>query len=138
MERVLYKKLVKVCIFLSACVFLSACSPKLNWRVVHSPEQGYSALFPGKPEKIDRQIPFQNQELKQTLEAIKVDDDIYSVSSIQLGRNQAVLGEEIVSQLQDGLFQRAQSSGGFVTEENACQLRIIFLSLRLAARLCKP
>lgn len=119
MERVLFKDVLKICGVVAACLFLLACSPKLNWRTVQSPEQHYSALFPGKPEKIHRQATYQDQELKQTLEAIKVDDDIYSISSIQLLPDQAVSAQKILEQLQSNLFERAKSSGGTVITEEA-------------------
>jgi hypothetical protein len=86
---------------------LSACSPKLDWRTVQSPQEGYSALFPGKPEKIVRRLPYQNQEIPQSLEAVKIEDDIYSVSTIQLSKDQAVFAPKLLEQLQGNLFNRA-------------------------------
>jgi hypothetical protein len=86
---------------------LSACSPKLDWRTVQSPQEGYSALFPGKPEKIERKLPYQNQEIPQTLEAVKIEDDIYSVSTIHLGKDQVALAPKLLEQLQGNLLNRA-------------------------------
>lgn len=42
-----------------ASVALAACSPELNWRTVQ-PEQadGLSALFPCKPDRIERRVPW--------------------------------------------------------------------------------
>ena len=94
----------KLGVLLVTIVLLIACSPKLDWRTVHSPQERYTALFPGKPDKLERRIPYQDQELKQTLEAVKIDDDIYSISSIQVPPN------------------RAKASGGIVLEENASYL----------------
>ena len=76
--------LKKLGVVLAFAFLLSACSPKLDWRTVQSPQEGYSALFPGKPEKIERKLPYQNQEIPQTLEAVKIEDDIYSVSASHL------------------------------------------------------
>ena len=86
---------------------LSACSPKLDWRTVQSPQEGYSTLFPGKPEKIERKLPYQNQEIPQTLEAVKIEDDIYSVSAIHLGKDQVELAPKLLEQLQGNLLNRA-------------------------------
>ena len=113
----MFKSAFKVCVFLAVFSFLVACSPKLNWRTVQSPEQRYSALFPGKPDKLDRLIPYQDQELKQTLEAVKIDDDIYSVSSIQLPVNQSGMTQKMIEQLQGNLLNRAKASGGNVLVE---------------------
>ena len=98
-------------------ILLIACSPKLDWRTVQSPQERYTALFPGKPDKLERRIPYQEQELQQTLEAVKIDDDIYSISSIQVPANQAVATEKIIMQLKNNLLDRAKASGGKVDEE---------------------
>jgi hypothetical protein len=97
---------------------LSACSPQLNWRTVQSPEQRYTALFPGKPDKLDRSVSFEGQELKQTLEAVKIEQDIYSISSIQVPADQARLVKKILDQLQANLLNRAKDSGGIALIED--------------------
>ena len=107
---------------LAAMILLAACSPKLDWRTVQSPQERYTALFPGKPDKLERRIPYQDQELKQTLEAVKIDDDIYSISSVQVPPNQAAATEKIITQLKNNLLERAKASGGIVLEENASYL----------------
>ena len=108
MEQVLSKVgLKKLGVFLSFVFLLSACSPKLDWRTVQSPQEGYSAQFPGKPEKIERRLPYQNQEIPQTLEAVKIDNDIYSVSTIHLSKDQAMLAPKLLEQLQGNLLSRA-------------------------------
>jgi hypothetical protein len=87
-----------------------ACSPKLDWRTVQSPQEGYSALFPGKPEKIERRVPYQNQEIPQTLEAVKIDDDIYSVSTTHLTQDQISLAPKLLEQLKGNLLNKAKVS----------------------------
>jgi hypothetical protein len=99
--------LQKIGLILGVTFLLSACSPKLDWRIVQSSQEGYSALFPGKPEKIERRLPYQNQEIPQTLEAVKIDDDIYSVSTIRLSKDQAMLATALLEQLQNNLLSRA-------------------------------
>ena len=115
----MFKSALKVCVFLAVFSLLVACSPKLNWRTVQSPEQRYSALFPGKSDKLERLIPYQDQELKQALEAVKIDDDIYSISSIQLPSNQAGMSQKMIEQLQGNLLDRAKVSGGNVLVEGS-------------------
>ena len=121
MEPVLFRGF-KAAVLLAAMILLAACSPKLDWRTVQSPQERYTALFPGRPDKLERRIPYQDQELQQTLEAVKIDDDIYSISSIQVPPNQAAATEKIILQLKNNLLERAKSSGGMVVEENASYL----------------
>ena len=100
----------RVGIFLAGVFLLAACSPKLDWRTIQSPQEGYSALFPGKPERMERRLPYQNQEIPQTLEAVKIDDDIYSVSTIHLTKDQISFAPKLLEQLQGNLLNRAQVS----------------------------
>lgn len=95
------------CIGVSLALLLVACSPKLDWRSVQSPQLHYIALFPAKPEKIERTLSYQDHEILQTLEAVKVDDDIYSVSTIHLTQDQMALMPAVLAQLQDHFFQSA-------------------------------
>lgn len=99
--------LQKLGVFISAVFLLMACSPKLDWRIVQSPQDGYNALFPGKPDRIDRRLPYEGQEIPQSLEAVKIDDDIYSISTVTLSKDQAHLFPKILAQLQGNLFSRA-------------------------------
>ena len=115
----MFRGCTKASLLLAAIIALSACSPKLDWRTVQSPQERYTALFPGKPDKLERRISYQDQELQQTLEAVKIDDDIYSISSIQIPANQAAAAEKIITQLKNNLFERAKASGGTVFEEDA-------------------
>ncbi len=114
----MFRGVHKAAFFLAALVFLMACSPKLDWRTVQAPQERYTALFPGKPDKLERRIPYLDQELLQTLEAVKVDDDIYSVSTIQLPVNQSASLGKLLSQLQVNLIDRAKAAGGDVTTED--------------------
>jgi len=115
----LFKKLCKSsCILIVAIVCLVACSPQLDWRVVQSPQERYTALFPGKPEKIQRKITYQNQELLQTLEALKIEDDIYSISVTQIPIGQSSLLPKILELLQGNSLARAKASGGQVIAED--------------------
>ena len=113
--------LQKFCVVLALAFLLSACSPKLDWRTVQSPQESYSALFPGKPEKIERRLPYQNQEIPQTLEAVKIEDDIYSVSTIRLSKDQANLAPNLLERLQGNLFSRAN-----VNQESAVSVEALY------------
>ena len=110
----MFRSVLKVTVVLASFLVLLGCSPKLDWRTVQSPQERYIALFPGKPEKLERKIPYQGQEFSQTLEAVKIDDDIYSITSIQLLPSQASLAPSLMAQLQSNLLDRAKASGGAV------------------------
>jgi hypothetical protein len=119
MTPAFFKKTVqRYCISFAVIFFLAACSPKLDWRVVQSPQERYTALFPGKPEKIQRRIAYQDQELLQTLEALKIEDDIYSISATQLPIAQSALLPKLLSQLQNNLLARAKETSGQVMIED--------------------
>jgi hypothetical protein len=119
MELELFRGMSKVATLLAALFLLVACSPRLDWRTVQSPQERYTALFPGKPDKLERRIPYADHELLQVLEAVKIDDDIYSVSTIQLPANQSDSLSKLISQLQNNLLERAKASGGEVSAEDA-------------------
>ncbi len=119
MAQELFKEIKKLATLVAALVLLIACSPKFDWRTVHAPQERYVALFPGKPDKLERKIPYQEIELGQTLEAVKIDDDIYSISTIQLPANQSGSLNKLLSQLQNNLLERAKASGGEVILEDA-------------------
>ena len=120
MGRALSKQpLHRLGIFLVSAFLLAACSPKLDWRTVQSSQEGYSALFPGKPEKIDRRLPYQHQEIPQTLEAVKIEDDIYSVSTIHLSKDQIALAPKLLEQLQNNLLGRAGVNAETAMSANA-------------------
>ena len=106
-EQALFKGGIKAIALIVVTILLMACSPKLDWRTVQSSQEGYTTLFPGKPDKIERKVSYQAQELMQTLEAVKIDEDIYSISSIYLSKEQADLLIALVEQLKGNLFQNA-------------------------------
>ena len=110
----MFRSVSRATVVLATFLVLLGCSPKLDWRTVQSPQERYIALFPGKPEKLERKIPYQGQEFSQTLEAVKIDDDIYSITSIQLLPSQASLAPSLMAQLQSNLLDRAKASGGAV------------------------
>jgi hypothetical protein len=119
MERELFRGILRAATVLAAIFFLAACSPKLDWRTVQSPQERYTALFPGKPDKIERRVPYSDQELLQVLEAVKIDDDIYSVSTIYLPANQSTVLTKLLAQLQGNLLERAKASGGEVIAQES-------------------
>ena len=106
-EQALFKGGIKAIALIVVTILLMACSPKLDWRTVQSSQEGYTTLFPGKPDKIERTVSYQAQELMQTLKAVKIDEDIYSISSIYLSKQQADLLATLSEQLKDNLFRSA-------------------------------
>ena len=115
----MFRGILKAATVLAALFLLIACSPKLDWRTVQAPQERYTALFPAKPDKLERRVPYADQEVLQVLEAVKIDDDIYSISTIQLPVNQSSSLSKLLSQLQNNLLERAKASGGDTTVEDA-------------------
>ncbi len=115
----MFRVVAKLSALISIIILLVACSPKLDWRTIQSPQERYTALFPGKPDKLERRIPYENQEFAQTLEAVKIDDDIYSISSIHVPMIQAALTVKLMTELQNNILARAKASGGKVDEVDA-------------------
>jgi hypothetical protein len=56
---------------------------------------------------MERRLQYQNQEITQVLEAVKIENEIYSVSTIHLSRDQALLAPNLLEQLQGNLLNRA-------------------------------
>jgi hypothetical protein len=108
MEQVLFRvTIARSCLLIAAGILLCACSPKFDWRTVQSAQERYTALFPGKPDRMERKITYQSQELQQTLEAVKIDEDIYSISSIYLSPQQIEILPKLLGSLESNLFGNA-------------------------------
>lgn len=86
---------------------LCACSPQLDWRTVTSNQAQYSALFPAKPEHLERHLVYQDQDILQVLDAVKIDDAIFSISAIELKKDQASLEDGILESSKNALSQQA-------------------------------
>jgi len=56
---------------------------------------------------MERKIPYHTQELQQTLEAVKIDKDIYSISSVYFSPQQAELLPKLLGSLENNLFGNA-------------------------------
>lgn len=98
---------------------ITACSPGLNWRTVQSPDEQYTALFPAKPDKMERHVPFQDQEIFQVLEGAKAGDDIFSISTYKLNPQQIVLKDALLSGLQNNVLKQADSIKSEPTEKGS-------------------
>ena len=85
---------------------LCACSPQLDWRTVTSTQAQYSALFPAKPEHLERHLVYQDQDILQVLDAVKIDDAIFSISTIELKKDQASLEDGILESSKNALSQQ--------------------------------
>lgn len=95
------------------CAVLIACSPRFDWRTIKNEAQGYTAMFPGKPQLIERSITYGHSALKQTLEFAKVDEDVFAIMTTQIPS--AIVGEakSIEQMLQKTLLQQASPTNQF-------------------------
>lgn len=88
------------------CNALVACSPQFDWRTIKNDALGYTALFPSKPQIIERSITYQQSTLKQTLEFAKVDENVFAVMTTQVPANVANQVNLIEQMLQNSLLQQ--------------------------------
>lgn len=66
--------------FVAASV-LSACSPKFDWRDYRSPDAQFTALFPGKPAVLTREIDLDGRKVKLTMTASEVDGSTFAIGN---------------------------------------------------------
>ena len=63
---------------------LSACSPKFDWRDYRSPDAQFTALFPGKPAILTREIDLDGKKVSLTMTASEVDGNTFAIGSAVL------------------------------------------------------
>ncbi|WP_258003085.1 hypothetical protein [Janthinobacterium sp. AD80] len=66
---------------LAAAGVLSACSPKFDWRDYRSPDAQFTALFPGKPSVLTREIDLDGKKISLTMTASEVDGSTFAIGS---------------------------------------------------------
>ena len=86
---------------------LCACTPQYDWRTVRVEQQAYTALFPAKPQHLERQINYLGTNFNQALEVVKVADTIYSITTIQVPPNLISSARGLIAQLKAALFSQA-------------------------------
>ena len=69
---------------LAVASVLSACSPKFDWRDYRSPDAQFTALFPGKPAVLTREIDLDGKKVSLTMTASEVDGNTFAIGSAVL------------------------------------------------------
>lgn len=69
---------------LATAFLLSACSPEFDWRDYRSPDARFTALFPGKPAVLTRDIDLDGRKVSLTMTASEVDDTTFAIGSAVL------------------------------------------------------
>ncbi len=92
------------------CILIVACSPRFDWRIIKNDAQGYSVMFPSKPQLIERSITYQTTSLKQTLEFAKVDEDVFAVMTTQIPATITTQVKSIEQMLQSTLLQQVPAT----------------------------
>lgn len=69
---------------LAAASVLSACSPKFDWRDYRSPDAQFTALFPGKPAVLTREIDLDGKKVSLTMTASEIDGATFAIGSAVL------------------------------------------------------
>ena len=101
---------------------LYGCSPAFDWRTVRVEQQAYTALFPAKPQHLERQLSYRGDTLKQALEVAKVADQIYAITTIQVPPAIASSADELMKQLQQAIFTQANVDPASVLAVNSFYL----------------
>ena len=70
---------------LATATILAACSPKFDWREYRSPDAHFTALFPGKPAVLTREIDLDGKKVSLTMTASEVDGNTFAIGSAELG-----------------------------------------------------
>jgi hypothetical protein len=104
------------------CTLIVACSPQFDWRTIKNDAQGYTAMFPSKPQLIERSINYQLTSLKQTLEFAKVDEDVFAVMTTQIPATIASQVKPIEQMLQNTLLQQAVATQFNLVKDAASQI----------------
>ncbi|MDN2712806.1 hypothetical protein O0880_25655 [Janthinobacterium sp. SUN118] len=66
---------------LAAASVLAACSPKFDWRDYRSPDAQFTALFPGKPAVLTREVDLDGKKFSLTMTASEVDGSTFAIGS---------------------------------------------------------
>ncbi|OBV38945.1 hypothetical protein [Janthinobacterium psychrotolerans] len=73
---------------LATAAVLGACSPAFDWREYHSPDAHFTALFPGKPAVLTRDIDLDGTKVSLTMTASEVDGNTFAIGSAELASAQ--------------------------------------------------
>lgn len=71
------------CLLASAAI-LAACSPRFDWREYRSPDAHFTALFPGKPAVLTREIDLDGKKVNLTMTASEVDGNTFAIGNAEL------------------------------------------------------
>lgn len=69
---------------LASAAILAACSPKFDWREYRSPDTHFTALFPGKPAVLTREIDLDGKKVNLTMTASEVDGNTFAIGNAEL------------------------------------------------------
>lgn len=70
---------------LATAALLGACSPKFDWREYRSPDAHFTALFPGKPAVLTREIDLDGKKVSLTMTASEADGNTFAIGNAELG-----------------------------------------------------
>lgn len=66
---------------LALAIMLAACSPAFDWREYRSPDAPFTALFPGKPAVLTRQIDLAGQKIALTMTASEAEGSTFAIGT---------------------------------------------------------
>jgi len=99
---------------LALAVLLSACSPALDWRDYRSPDAPFTALFPGKPSVLTREINLDGQKVQLTMTASEAEGNTFAIGTAVMAN--AALAQAALPAMQAALLRNIN---GQVSKETA-------------------
>lgn len=82
---------------------LAACSPALDWRDYRSPDAPFTALFPGKPSVLTREIDLNGQKVQLTMTASEAEGNTFAIGTAVVAS--ATLAEAALPAMQQALLR---------------------------------
>ncbi len=107
----LFRRLVRTLALSLLAGTLVACSPKFDWRTIQSTDNGYAALYPGKPSSASRPVDIGGKRMPMTMDAARVDDTLFAVGMVELGVDDPAVRRAALESMQAGLFANLSSQG---------------------------
>lgn len=100
---------------LALAALLSACSPALDWRDYRSPDAPFTALFPGKPAVLMREIDLDGQKVQLTMTASEAEGNTFAIGTAVMAN--AALAQAALPAMQAALLRNI--NGQIVKEKSS-------------------
>lgn len=80
----LHGRFARISRLVCLAIALVACAPTLNWRTVTLPTSGATAMFPCRPDNVERPIRLADRETTMRLTACSVDGATFALAEVDV------------------------------------------------------